>query len=143
MEKQFKKYFLGANSCEGFVAHFADCYSPESGWHAYIIKGGPGTGKSSFMKYMVSRAEECGFSPELCICSSDPQSLDGIIIGELKVVFLDGTAPHIVEPRLPGVCESIINLGAFWDEKKLIAKFNTHLHVLNYFWLIPHIKQLG
>lgn len=119
MEKQFKKYFLGANSCEGFVSHFGDCYSPDDGWRAFIIKGGPGTGKSSFMKFIASKALQNGYDTELCVCSSDPHSLDGVIIKELKTVFLDGTAPHVVEPKFPGVCEQIIYLGEFWDEKLL------------------------
>ena len=122
MEKQYKKYFLAANSCEGFVSHFTDCFSYEDGWRAIIIKGGPGSGKSSFMKYMVSFAEKKGYSAELSPCSSDPQSLDGVIIRDIKTVFLDGTAPHIVEPVYPGACEEIVNLGQFWDSQRLFDK---------------------
>ncbi len=137
MENGYVKYFLGANSCEGFVSHFGDCYDPADGWRVYIIKGGPGTGKSSFMKFMAKRAHDDGLSVELCACSSDPQSLDGVIIPEIKTVFLDGTAPHIVEPRLVGACEEIINLGEFWDSDALkeragdileTTRHNTMLH---------------
>ena len=118
MKKLQQKFFLAANSAEGFVSHFADSYIPGD-WRAYIIKGGPGTGKSSFMKYMAAKAQEKGYTVLLCPCSSDPSSLDGVIIEELKTVFLDGTAPHVVEPSLPGACENIINLGDFWDSEKL------------------------
>ena len=119
MENKFLKYYLAANSGEGFVSHFADNYDFTDGWHAYIIKGGPGTGKSSFMKYIVVKAVDMGYSVELCPCSSDPDSLDGIIIKDKKIIVLDGTAPHVVEPKMAGVCEEIINLGEFWDSKKL------------------------
>lgn len=119
MEKQYQKYFLGANSCEGFVSHFADSYKAPDGWRAIIIKGGPGTGKSSFMKFVAAKAEDRGYDVELCICSSDPNSLDGIIIKDIKTVILDGTAPHVVEPKYPAACEEILNLGDFWDRKKL------------------------
>lgn len=119
MEKQYQKYFLGANSCEGFVSHFADSYKAPDGWRAIIIKGGPGTGKSSFMKFVAAKAEDRGYTVELCICSSDPNSLDGIIIKEIKTVILDGTPPHVVEPKYPAVCEEILNLGDFWDRNKL------------------------
>lgn len=122
MEKQYQKYFLGANSCEGFVSEFSGSYRAGEGWRAYIIKGGPGTGKSSFMKYLAARAEDAGYEAQLCVCSSDPQSLDGVIFPELKKVVLDGTAPHIVEPEFPGACEEIINLGMFWDAEKLFSK---------------------
>lgn len=119
MKNSYKKYFLGANSCEGFLSKFGECYDPSDGWRVYIIKGGPGTGKSSFMKYMVSRADAHGYSVDLCPCSSDPHSLDAVLIPEIKTVFLDGTAPHVVEPKLPGACEEIINLGTFWDSDRL------------------------
>lgn len=119
MEKFYPKYFLAANSCEGFVSFFCENYSASDGWRAYIIKGGPGTGKSSFMKYIASRATDAGYKATLCVCSSDPSSLDGVIIEEKKIIFLDGTAPHTVEPKFPGICEEIINLGEFWDSEKL------------------------
>lgn len=136
MQKIHQKYFLAANSAEGFISHFPDSYIPGS-WHAYIIKGGPGTGKSSFMKYIAAKASDKGYSVILCPCSSDPDSLDGVIIEDIKAVVLDGTAPHIVEPRLPGACENIINLGEFWDGDKLFknankieeaTKVNSNLH---------------
>ncbi len=119
MENKFLKYFLAANSGEGFVSHFADNYDYNDGWRVYIIKGGPGTGKSSFMKYLVVKAVDMGYSVELCPCSSDPDSLDAVIIKDIKVMILDGTAPHEVEPRFAGACEEIINLGEFWNGKAL------------------------
>lgn len=127
MNNQYPKYFLGANSCEGFVSHFSDCYRPEKGWHAFIIKGGPGTGKSSFMKHIAYKAGEAGLGVELCVCSSDPMSLDGVIIRDKKTVLLDGTAPHIIEPKYPGACEEIINLGEYWDNKKLALSYESIL----------------
>lgn len=122
MEKSFDRYFLAANSFEGFVSHFSDSYSAESGYKTYIIKGGPGTGKSSLMKYVAIRAIEKGYTVHLCHCSSDPDSLDGVIIDEKKIVILDGTAPHIVEPKYPGTCENIVDLGRFWDSENLRSK---------------------
>lgn len=119
MENISEKYFLAANSFEGFVSHFADCYSAEEGWRCIIIKGGPGTGKSSFMKYIAARASDKGYTAVLCPCSSDPNSLDAVIISDIKLVLLDGTAPHIVEPRYPAVCEEILNLGEFWNREKI------------------------
>lgn len=120
MTKLNQKFFLGANSADGFISHFSDSYIPGT-WRAFIIKGGPGSGKSSFMKYIAAKAEDRGYTVILTPCSSDPDSLDGVIIEELKTVLLDGTAPHIVEPSLPGACENIINLGEFWNSKKLFS----------------------
>lgn len=115
MANKSVKYFLGANSCEGFVSVFKECYNAADGWRAYIIKGGPGTGKSSFMKYMAARAADKGITAELFPCSSDPDSLDAVIFPDLKTVIMDGTAPHTVDPEYPGVCETILNFGEYWD----------------------------
>ncbi len=113
------KYFLASNSCEGFVSDFGSCYNPYDDWKAYIIKGGPGTGKSSFMKYLAAKAEEKELKIILCPCSSDPHSLDAVIFPHIKTVILDGTAPHTLDPQYPGVCEEILNFGQFWQTKKL------------------------
>lgn len=117
-----KKYFLGTNSSEGFVSSFGESYNPHNGWKAYIIKGGPGTGKSSFMKFVVKKAKEKGYETVLCPCSSDPDSLDALIIPHKKIVIMDGTSPHTVDPKYPAVCEEILNFGAFWDTDKLTSK---------------------
>lgn len=124
-------YFLGCNSAFGFVSLFDELYDPYDGWTLYIIKGGPGTGKSTLMKKIAFEAEKKGYSIEKIYCSSDPDSLDGVIINDLKVSIADGTAPHVLEPRFAGAAEQIINLGEFWDKKSLkenreeIIKYST------------------
>ncbi len=120
--KKRLKYFLAANSCEGFISHFSDCYNPHDNWRCFIIKGGPGTGKSSFMKKIAEKAKEKGEKHILCPCSSDPDSLDAIILPDKKTVILDGTAPHTIDPRYPAVCEEILNFGQFWDSDKITAR---------------------
>ncbi len=116
------RYFLGANSAEGFINEFKNSYDVHDGWLAYIIKGGPGTGKSSLMKKIAKKAAGMGEKCILCPCSSDPFSLDAVILPDCKKIILDGTAPHVVEPKYPAVCEQIINTGDFWNEKGLDGK---------------------
>lgn len=122
MENYELKYFLAANSCEGFVSKFAGCYNPNDNWKVYIIKGGPGTGKSSFMKNIAQKASQNNLNCIYCPCSSDPDSLDAVILPDKKTVILDGTAPHTLDPIYPGICEEILNFGEFWDSEKLNDK---------------------
>lgn len=117
-----EKYFLAANSCQGFISFFENQYSVSDGWRAYIIKGGPGTGKSSFMRKIAAIGENYGHSPVLCPCSSDPDSLDAVIFEDKKIIIFDGTPPHTVEPKNFGICETIINLGEFLDSNKLMPQ---------------------
>ncbi len=121
MAKNFAS-FLGANTPQGFVSFFDELYNPYENCRAYIIKGGPGTGKSTLMKTVCAEAEKKGYATEKVYCSSDPDSLDGLIIPELGVSLADGTSPHTLEPKFPGVCENIINLGDCWDKEKLRNK---------------------
>ncbi len=112
-------FFLASNSAQGFISEFKNCYEPKDDWYAYIIKGGPGTGKSSFMRKLVKKAEEKGLEVLKIYCASDPSSLDGVLIPKLKTAVLDGTAPHTVDPTFPGVSECILNFGDFWKEDLL------------------------
>ena len=123
MQKNYKKLFLASNGAEGFVSYFKESYNPREGWRAFIIKGGPGTGKSSIMKTVAKSAKAAGCDPVLVFCSSDPDSLDGVIINEKKAIILDGTAPHIVEPTLYGACEITVNPGDYLSIETLRENF--------------------
>ena len=58
-------------------------------------------------------AMDKGFKVQLCHCSSDPDSLDGIYIPALKCGYADATAPHVLEPRHFGIDSDYVNLGRF------------------------------
>ncbi len=112
--------FICANSGFGFVSYFEELFAPCQ--TLYILKGGPGTGKSGFMEKAARRAEEQGLLVERICCSSDPYSLDGVLIPQRALGITDGTAPHVCEPSLPGVREQLIDPGAFWNSDRLNAQ---------------------
>lgn len=71
------QYFLGGNTVRGFVSFYSGfCRGPED--FLWVIKGGPGCGKSSFMKTIGRAAEEKGLDVEYVLCSGDPESVDGV-----------------------------------------------------------------
>lgn len=113
------KFFLGTNSPTGFVSRFNKVYDSQKDWRVYIIKGGPGTGKSGFMKRISKELTDCNVKVEHIFCSSDPKSYDAIILPEHKVYIVDGTAPHVLEPKFPGAVEVILNFGEFFNEGSL------------------------
>lgn len=126
-----KHAFPGSNTPNGFHSFFNYILPQKEANQLYIIKGGPGTGKSSFMKRIGTYATEQGLDVEFLHCSSDPGSLDAMIIPSLKIAFLDGTAPHVVDPTSPGVTDQILNFGTFWDADKLIPYKDNIIAVSN------------
>lgn len=114
------RYFAGGNTARGFYSLFDS--SLKNLDRIFILKGGPGTGKSTLIKAIGNDWSEKGYDIELLHCASDPDSVDGVIIPSLKVGIVDGTAPHIIEPKLPGAVEEYINLGEAWDSKGLAAR---------------------
>ena len=113
------RYFLGANSPQGFYSLYDQLIDPKLANAIYILKGGPGCGKSTLMRRIGARAEELGEQVEYIQCSGDPDSLDGIVLHGAKTAIVDGTAPHVIEPRYPGVVESYVNLGDCYNKAAL------------------------
>lgn len=118
MTATIKSYFVCANSSRGFYNFFESNLQGVD--HLYILKGGPGTGKSTLMKRIGADFYDLGYDVEFIYCSSDPHSLDGVLIPQLKVGIVDGTAPHVIEPTAPGAVEQYVNLGIAWDRAKLV-----------------------
>ncbi|CRK82554.1 PRK06851 family protein [Neobacillus massiliamazoniensis] len=117
MAGKIKNYYAGGNTARGF--HNLYDSNLQGLDRLFILKGGPGTGKSSLMKKIGNEWVEKGYNIELLHCSSDNQSIDGVIIPALKVGIVDGTAPHVIEPKAPGAIEQYINLGEAWDVQVL------------------------
>ena len=117
-------YFAASNSGRGFYSDYPQCFDAARVGRVYAVKGGPGTGKSRFLRDVAEYGEGMGWKSEYVYCSSDPDSLDGVILsrGEACIALLDATAPHVYEPTHPGVREELVNLGAFWDSDALAAR---------------------
>lgn len=120
MTKEIREYFVCANAAQGFVNYFPQAMAKMD--RVYILKGGPGTGKSTLMKKIGEAARKKGEITERIYCSSDPQSLDGIVLSGRKTAVADGTAPHVLEPSAPGAVEEYVNLGVAWDSGMLASR---------------------
>ena len=108
-------YFLGANGGAGFQSVYEPFLAPDRNYDILILKGGPGAGKSSFMKYIGKKAEEAGEEVEYIWCSGDPDSLDAVRLPRVGVIAVDGTNPHVAEPKYPAAVDRYINLGEFYN----------------------------
>lgn len=113
MNRKNPVYFAARNGYQGFTSYFNEVFMPKDFTKIFILKGGPGTGKSTLMKRVRDAAKEWCDSIDSILCSSDPDSLDGIILrgDKRRIAILDGTAPHSTDPTLPMVVEEILDLG--------------------------------
>lgn len=116
-------FYFGANNKAGYCSLYNSLYDPYIEGKHLILKGGPGTGKSTLMRRVAEKAEGKGYYVERGFCSADPSSLDVVLVPEINFSICDGTAPHTFDPKMPGTSEHIIDLGVAWDRKYL----NSHI----------------
>lgn len=114
-DHMIRHLFPGNNTSQGFFSYFASILPLAQAKRFYCLKGGPGVGKSTFLKSIGERMALEGFELEYMHCASDPSSLDGLVIPKLGVALVDGTAPHVTDPVYPAAVDEIINLGEYWD----------------------------
>ena len=95
---QVTNFFAGANSGEGFQNLFPEMVDLEDTYDLMVLKGGPGVGKNTFMREIGRTMEDAGTPVEYLWCSGDPDSLDGVVLPELRCAVVDGTAPHGTAP---------------------------------------------
>ena len=112
---EISRFFLGANSAKGFYSFYDEFIAPTAGCYVRVIKGGPGCGKSTLMRRIGKAAEDAGLSVEYIHCSGDPDSLDGVRIPERGFCWVDGTAPHVLEPVCPGASGDYLDMSCLLD----------------------------
>ena len=112
-----RSYFAAANGYTGFRSYFDNIFVSEGFKRIFVLKGGPGTGKSTLMKRVADFAASEELDCDTIYCSSDPDSLDGVIVHtkRWKYAVIDGTAPHQRDAAIPGAIDIIINLGDNFD----------------------------
>ena len=119
-----KNYFAAANGFSGFRSYFGEIFKSEKFKQVYVLKGGPGTGKSSLMKRIADTALKREIDHDKIFCSSDPSSLDGVIVhtDSGDYALIDGTAPHERDAIIPGAIDVLINIGENFDKMALVKR---------------------
>ena len=128
---QTTNFFVGANSGDGFQNLFGELVDLEDTYDLMVLKGGPGVGKNTFMRMIGQTMEQAGASVEYLWCSGDPDSLDGVVLPELRCAVVDGTSPHVLEPKYPAAVDRYVDLGRFYDltaAKAAAEEVKAHTH---------------
>ena len=128
---QITNFFVGANSGDGFQNLFDELVDLEDTYDFMVLKGGPGVGKNTFMRVIRQTMEQAGAAVEYLWCSGDPDSLDGVVLPELRCAIADGTSPHVLEPKYPAAVDRYVDLGRFYDltaAKAAAEEVKAHTH---------------
>jgi len=88
----------------------------------YILKGAPGSGKSTFMRLLGESFSEQGYEVEFWVSAADPASPEGVLIPQLQAAVVNGSLAYPIDPRYPGLTGDIIYMGDYWD-KHLIQQY--------------------
>ena len=115
------RYFLSALTGAGYYALHRQFLRPPERYFC-ILKGGPGCGKSTFLKRVGDAGRAAGLAVVRLHCAGDPASLDGVYFPEKRSGFFDGTAPHTVDPALFGASGEYLDLGTFCRTEALDMK---------------------
>ena len=118
-------FFLGALSPSGFTGWFTEA-AADPQITPWLIKAGPGCGKSTLMRRLMERDAALGRREgsriERIHCSSDPDSLDGVRMSDVGALVLDATAPHTLDCKFPDAAERLIPLYDALDHGYLVRR---------------------
>ncbi|MGM9923877.1 MAG: PRK06851 family protein [Bacillus sp. (in: firmicutes)] len=110
-------YFAGGNTARGFQSLYE--HNIVGLKKLFILKGGSGTGRSALMKNIGRHYGDQGYQLQYLHCSSDHESIDGVIIPALGAGIVDGTAPRVIEPHFPDAIGQYVNIEEAWDASLL------------------------
>lgn len=82
----------------------------------YILKGAPGTGKSTFIRFIGGSMAERGYEVEYWVSALDAFNPEGVHIPQLDTAVVNGSGTACLEPRYPNVTEYLVNLGEYLDK---------------------------
>jgi hypothetical protein len=115
------RYVLtSSNTSQGFYTFIPDLVRGLR--KIYILKGGAGSGKSTFIRLLGESLLEKGYEIEFWISAIDPVNPDGVYIPRLGAAVINGSLPQPIDPRYPGATGHIIYLGEYRNKKELNGK---------------------
>jgi hypothetical protein len=117
MDGTILNFFAGGNTAHGFSNLYES--SLQGLTRLFVLKGGPGTGKTRIIREIGDLLAQQGYEIWLIHAASDNDSLDGVVIPELKVGIIDGTAPRVIKPELPEEAIVHVNLEQAVDTLQL------------------------
>jgi hypothetical protein len=115
------RYLLtSSHTSEGFYTFIPDLIRGLR--RIYILKGAPGSGKSTFIRLIGESLCEKGYEVEFWVSALDPVNPDGVFIPRLGAAVVNGSLHQPIDPKYLGVTGHIIYLGQYRNKKELNGK---------------------
>jgi hypothetical protein len=109
--------FTSSNTSAGFVTFIPDLIKGLR--KLYVLKGPPGSGKSTFIRLVGESLLEQGFEIEFWVSPLDLVNPEGVYIPRLEAAVINGSLQQPVDPPYPGITGQIVNLDAYLNRAAL------------------------
>ena len=109
------EFFLAAYGGDGYHHLYDQLTGDRTLRDLMLLKGGPGTEVSVFLRQVGRRLEEAGMRPEVFLSPEDPERWEGLALPELGCAVLDGRPPRCLEAAYPGAVQRTVDLWRFAD----------------------------
>ena len=124
-----RHYFAEGMTTRGYISLLPNMMP--SWERAYVLLGGPGTGKSTLIKFIGMELLDRGYDIDFLRSARDPDSISGLIIPRMGLAMLDAMEVSPLRWRAPGVVEKFIDFRMFCDEHKLEKQRSQILKIEN------------
>ena len=112
-----RHYFAEGMTTRGYISLLPNMMP--SWQRAYVLLGGPGTGKSTLIKVIGLELLDRGYDVDFLRSARDPDSMAGFIMPLMGLAMLDAMEVSPLRWRAPGVVEKFIDFRIFCDEHTL------------------------
>jgi len=112
-----RHYFAEGMTTRGYISLLPNMMP--SWQRVYVLLGGPGTGKSTLIKFIGLELLDLGYDVDFFRSVRDPESMAGFIMPKMGLAMLDAMEVSPLRWRAPGVVEKFIDFSTFCDETKL------------------------
>ncbi|KJR47745.1 ATPase component BioM of energizing module of biotin ECF transporter [Desulfosporosinus sp. I2] len=124
-----RHYFAEGITTRGYISLLPNMMP--SWQRAYILLGGPGTGKSTLIKVIGLELLDRGYDIDFLRSARDPDSMAGFIMPRKGLAMLDAMEVSPLRWRAPGVVENFIDFNVFCSELNLEKQRTTILRLEN------------
>lgn len=112
-----RHYFAEGITTRGYISLLPNMMP--SWQRAYVLLGGPGTGKSTVIKIIGLELLDRGYDIDFLRSARDPDSMAGFIIPHKGLAMLDAMEVSPLRWRAPGVIEKFVDFSVFCNEVDL------------------------